>query len=181
MRALQITRKILVIIAVALFGLGLLVAGMMDGPDRLIGLDAELLLHFPVLGPGLVFGLLIAAGILMFNENKIMRALAIGVATAVFTYGLIFFLAVTNNAGTSILVGLVAAIVYAISWVFQIIIAAVRHVRREDGEDPADDKRVRKIMEWKNLLDQEIITEEEFMAKRNAILGIENKPAKPVK
>ena len=42
----------------------------------------------------------------------------------------------------------------------------------EDQLDPVNDKKVILIMKWRKLMDEKIITEEEFMAKRNELLGI---------
>ena len=46
-----------------------------------------------------------------------------------------------------------------------------------DAESPNEDIRIIRIREWKQIMDEGIITKEEFESKRCQILGIKN-PAK---
>lgn len=172
MKALKITRAVLLIVAVALVGLALLLSPMMDDPRVL---EAALGQVYPLVGWG--FALLVAGTMFLFSKNHTVRALGVGFTVAIYTALLTFLFTDFGNAIAPMICA-VASIVFAVSWIFEIIRYAVAHVRAEECE-PEDDARVQAILKWRSLLDRKIITEEEFLAKRNKILGLEaEKPEK---
>lgn len=71
---------------------------------------------------------------------------------------------------------LVGAVLYAIAWFLVLLV----HVARRGCEDggckealqPEEDVHVAAIMKWKKLYNEGIITEREFIDKRNEILGL---------
>ena len=172
MRALRITRKVLVIVACCLFGVAFVLPAFVESD----GLFAALFSSH--LGAGIAIVMVVAGSILLFSKNAIARAFAIAFTVSVYAFALLGFLA--GGEGLVYLVAFIAAIVYLVSWLFALIVYAVGHAKHDDS-DPNSDARIEAILKWRNLLDKKIITEEEFMEKRNHILGIEPKEEPEVK
>ena len=165
MKALKIARIVLVTVAAALIGL----ATIIDG--------TELGVLLAVMGGawGLIMLLFfaVAGSIFLFSCNKVVKAIGVGLTVGVYACMLALMVAFSayEILPTAVVVGLVGAIVYGVSWVFEIIRFAITHASRDDLE-PDEDPKIAAIMKWRTLVDRKIITEEEFMVKRNAILGL---------
>ena len=73
------------------------------------------------------------------------------------------------------LVLLVALVLYAIAWFLVLLVHAGGFKCHECGGEalkPEEDVHVAAIMKWKKLYNEGIITEREFIDKRNEILGL---------
>ncbi len=169
MKALKIARIILLAVAATLVGVSFILGK--DGNGALMVVMNTT--NFYLIGAGIGFGLAVAGSILLFSKNKIALALGIGFTVSFYlaTLSLLF----VSGATILVLLAPIGSIVYAVSWALELIRVAVAHTRRDDL-DPTSDPKIEAIIKWRNLLDKKIITEEEFMEKRNAILGFE-KPA----
>lgn len=72
---------------------------------------------------------------------------------------------------------MIAAILAAVYYVLQLVILILGKGAKE-GESPLTDTRIVRVKEWKQLMDEGIITKEEFEEKRVAILGLNKDKAK---
>lgn len=75
---------------------------------------------------------------------------------------------------------LIGAILGAVHYLLQLVILILNNGAKDSG--PYSDSRIVRIKEWKQLLDEGIITKEEYEEKRVTILGLkkakDNAPAK---
>lgn len=74
--------------------------------------------------------------------------------------------------------GLIGAIVFFVALILWGLRAFAGASTKGDSHDPENDEKIQSLIKWHGLLEQGIITEEEYQTKRAAILGIEAKPAK---
>lgn len=174
MRALKITRKVLVIVACCLAAATLVL-------PFVLGEGAGV---WALFGQGYYFGVvaaaitLVAGSMMLFSKNEVAKIF--GIAFTVACYAVLLGAFFVSDGSLAFLVGFVSAIVYAVSWLFALIVYAVGHAKHDDS-DPNSDARIEAILKWRALLDKKIITEEEFMEKRNRILEIEPKEEPEVK
>ena len=168
MKALKITRIVLVAVAAVLLGVSAVFAAL---PTEVMGVQTVITQFVPyfTLGVGTAFVLVVTGSIFLFSKNSTVRALGVGFTAVPYTVALtMLFVELTNIFGLFAAFG---AIVYAVSWVFQLIMFIVRHADREDL-DPDDDPKVQAVLRWKRLCDEKVITPEEYELKRVAILGL---------
>lgn len=63
-----------------------------------------------------------------------------------------------------------------VAWAFEHIFKEIQAIRRKDSckccKEEEGDAQVEKIMKWKDFYNEGIITEREFIQKRNEILGL---------
>ena len=136
------------------------------------------------IGLGGVFAIvsaLIVGTFLYFNKNEVVRKIAIGLVVSaivlVFFSGLYLLSAASStssNTALSPILSLAGGILYICSLLCGFIkyIAGLIKPNSEDKLDPANDKKVALIIKWKKLMEDKIITEDEFMAKRNELLDL---------
>lgn len=78
----------------------------------------------------------------------------------------------------SMVLGFIGAIVYFIALILWGLRAFAGVSTKGDSHDPDNDEKIQSLIKWHGLLEDGIITEEEYQTKRAAILGIETKPVK---
>ena len=78
----------------------------------------------------------------------------------------------------SMILGFIGAIVYFIALILWGLRAFAGVSTKGDSHDPDNDEKIQSLIKWHGLLEDGIITEEEYQTKRAAILGIETKPVK---
>lgn len=78
----------------------------------------------------------------------------------------------------SMILGFIGAIVYFIALILWGLRAFAGVSTKGDSHDPDNDEKIQSLIKWHGLLEDGIITEEEYQTKRATILGIETKPAK---
>ena len=177
MKALKFTEKVLFIIATAVLAVALAFGGLLDASYIASGYPSLALAIQPYCGQmGLVagVGILLAAAFVRYNKHVTVARIADGVVIAYFA--LAFVLGLTVTGGLTLILGLVASIVYVVSALIRLITAIVERVKpvpHGEDYDPDNDEKIKNIVKWKGLLDKGIITKDEFAAKRAAILSIE--------
>ena len=185
MKVLKVLEKILLYLACTLCVASLTTSAILDESQGVSGMMTYLTSIIAYIGVGGVFTIvaaLIIGTLLYFNGNVVVRKIAMGLVISsvilVFFTGLIIMGATAKTAATdtalSPVLSLVGGILYACSVLCGFIYYIVCLVKpvSEDQLDPVNDKKVILIMKWRKLMDEKIITEEEFMAKRNELLGI---------
>ncbi|GEM_PF-4834752 len=112
-------------------------------------------------------------GFMLFDsKNDIARRIGLGLTTAFMLIQL--YLAIMSiGTSTSAIFALVSVILYAVY--FLIAFIGFIALGSQKTDDPETDPRVKKILGWKNLQKEGIISAEEFEAKRLEILGIKAK------
>ncbi len=101
--------------------------------------------------------------------NRIGHAFALSAFTIGLTYAL-----VNIEASTAAILMLVAAVMLALYYLCILILKIMRK-SSPDAESPNDDIRIVHVKEWKKIMEEGIISPEEYEAKRCQILGIEKK------
>ena len=162
MKVFNVIKKIILILSFVLLGVCFVLAGItLDSRDAAISTG---LLMFVV--PAFI-------GFFLFgSENKIANKIGMGLTTAAMLIE--FFFALTNlDYSTAAIIGLCSVVLYAIYF----IVVFVGHLAMGDkaDNDPEKDPRITKILGWKKLKEEGIISEEEFEEKRVAILGLKKK------
>ena len=112
---------------------------------------------------------------LFFIENKIARRIGQGIVTgymAILLWGSITYI----GKSVAPIFGLTSVILYAIY--FLICLIGYLALGNEGDNNPNNDIRIKKILGWKELQNQGIITAEEFETKREEILYGKNKNIK---
>ena len=79
-------------------------------------------------------------------------------------------------SSTSAILMIVAAALLAVYYIFQFVILILSKGSKEGS--PYEDSKIIRIKEWKQLLDEGIITKDEYEEKRVSILGIKTKTDK---
>ena len=135
-----------------------------------------------LLGAGIGIALLAVGALIRYNPNRIASLVGDGLVLSFFAIlfgSCLAYLMSGGYYGITILLGLVAAILYAIYAIVRLIIFIVSIVKPAGttDNDPDNDKRIILITKWKNLLDKGIITKDEFAVKRNEILDITEEKA----
>ena len=128
-------------------------------------------------GVGSMLGLsttLLVGALFYFNRNQVVRAIGIALTTAAMLTFVYAALAV-EYMGAEALVAIVAGVLYLVSNGCRLLGVIVNRAKPslEEGFDPESDQKIVYITKWKRLLDKGIITEEEFQAKRTAILSFD--------
>lgn len=80
-------------------------------------------------------------------------------------------------SSTSAILMIVASALLAVYYIFQFVVLILNKASKEAGS-PYEDSKIIRVKEWKQLLDEGIITKEEYEEKRVAILGIKQKADK---
>ena len=180
-KAFKIVNKILLAIAVALLCSSIIVPGI-----TLKSIDMTYLV-LVIINTNVVIAAVVGA-ILSYSNNDIAKRVGHGFIVAAFVLGLATALVTlkttTTTVGTTTKKGsetsiasvimIVASIVLALSYVFNLLIYILGK-NSNDTLNPSEDVRIVRIKEWKQLMEEGIITQEEYEEKRIQILGIKTK------
>lgn len=207
MKVLKIIEKVFFTLAVVLGAVALAFSLMLD--EGVIVEDAPmanglLTVQAAYFGlGGLTIILLLVGGLLRYSNNDVARRVGEGFVIAVMavllgcglhalvnTHEAGDFMVLNRfegTAGLTLILGLVAAIVYAQSAILRGIIAIVKASKpqREYGKNADEEEQIRQVLRWKELQNKGIITAEEFEEKRQVIFGLkkeeEPEPLAPIK
>ena len=167
MKGLKISSKVLLIVSVALVGLGLLIAAMTDNE-----LDNQLYVLFQaylivLLGLGI-------GAFLMFANNDVAKKIGSGFVAVAMLFSFINSVLILK-AGSELVaktaVSAVFIVIAVLSYIAHYILVLIA-MFVDKANNLGGDVRVKQIKEWKALMDDGIITPEEFQEKRNQILGL---------
>lgn len=183
MKKFKIVSNVMIVVAVSLFVLGIILSVVSTEAQETIFLaliEANALL---IAGAGIGAFLLLA-------KNDTAKKVGAGLLVVGFATGLICALGTLNaisqanlalgedaeeTIGTSI--GAIIMIVSTALLLLHYAFLLVAHILNKGRaiENPCDDIRIVQIKEWKQLMEEEIITKEEFEEKRVQLLGIKPK------
>ena len=182
MKVLKVIEKVCFIVAVSVAVFAVALGGLLDG--EVAGLPEVMNALFGALGLGVVLAFILIGAFLYFVKEHIARKVGTGLLLAAFV--LIFACALdalmNESEALSPIFGLVAGVLMMVAFLLRFIRWIVRTTKSEsgeEGEDPMADPKVRLILKWKSLLDQGVITKEEYELKRKEIVtSIDKKPGK---
>lgn len=187
-KPLQIASKVLLALAIVMFGVSVLLPAILQEESEL-AFSALLLLNGTTIICAITGSILIYANgdtakkaghgltiggfvIMLFNalsclidKQEITRAAA--PETTV----------VTSTISIASVFMLVAAVLLTAYYVL-LFVQTLLNKGAAENMSPADDTRIVRVKEWKQLLDEGIITSEEFEEKRVQILGLKSKQTK---
>lgn len=117
--------------------------------------------------------LLLVGLTLSFTKNDISKKIGLGMSLA----GVVLNAVVTvntmvvsgANAPYFVYISLVGIVLFAASFIFLAFAAADK---KSGADDPDQDPSIQKLIKWKKLLEDGIITQDEFTQKRNMLLDI---------
>lgn len=162
MKIFNIIKKIILVLSFVLFSVCFIYAGIsLDSRDTAIS-TALLTLLVPAF-----------VGFFLFDcENTIARRIGMALTTVGMLVELFFSMALIEES-TAAIIGLCSVVIYVI---YFIVLFVGRLAMGEISDnDPSKDPRIEKILGWKKLKEEGIISEEEFEEKRVAILGLKKK------
>ena len=175
MKKFRLVSNIMTIVAISLFMLSIVLSAISTSL-----MDAALLALIEV---NLI--LIACAGIgvfLMFAKNETARKLGNGMTVVGFLTGLVCALGIVAAIGEEddISIGAIVLIVSFVVFVLHYAFLLVDYLlnRNSANLDPNDDIRIVRVREWKALLEEGIISEEEYEEKRIQLLGIKSKDNK---
>lgn len=174
MKSLKLLEKILFGIAVSLIIVGFLLSALIDEAEGISGLFALSvgLMPFSVV---LFLAIFLVGAFLFYSNNKIARLIG---GPTVAAYFIILF--GTSINGMEYSITLFLAFIATIIFVFAMVLFAVhcfilfikKDTKKLAKHDPDNDETIQVLIKWKDLLENEVITQEEFDVKRKAILEL---------
>lgn len=174
MKVLRLVEKIVFIVAVVVGAMSVALSLMMDEGAGAVGMLSLGALFFSTASAVLVF--LFVGALLRFVPNQVARRIGEGFTLVAFVsaFGIALHGIINvGGVGMTVYLGLVAVVLYAVSSIIRFIAYIVSIVKPQASKDnPDEDERIQKILKWKKLADDGIITKEEYEQKRVAILGL---------
>ena len=170
MKPFKIVKLIMQIGALALFLASLIVCG--------VDVETQANATFMTMLAGFIGVFTLAAvGIFLLNASAdAPRLVGHGLTLSSYTIGLTAAITYLNDS-TAAIVMLVAVILLALYYLFTLIVWIMQK-SCASAESPDDDVRIVRVKEWKKIMEEGIISQEEYEAKRCQILGIKMQPDK---
>ena len=169
MKTFKILRQIFQILAVAMFVLSVVICGIDNTTE-----NAAFLTTLTLYGSVVIFA--VVGAFLTSASSDVARRIGHGLVLPSFAVGLTVALLYMEDSSAAIIM-LVAAILLALYYLW----ALVLKITQKNGlqiDSPNEDTRIVRVKEWKQIMDEGIISPEEFEEKRCQILGL--KPRKDV-
>ena len=170
MKTFKITRFVLQIVSLALF-LGSLVICGIDVAEANTAFMAAMTAYVGI------FALASVGIFLMSSSADTPRRVGHGLAISSYAIGLTIALIDINNASAAIL--MLVAVIALVFYYFCCLIIKIMQKSFPHAESPSDDIRIVRVKEWKQIMEEGIISKEEYEAKRCQILGIKMPSEKP--
>lgn len=173
MKKFKIVSNVMLIVAVSLFFLGIILPAL--SPKS--ALEGAFLLM--VQANALLLALAGIGAFLMFSKNEAARKAGNGMAVVGFIVGTVCALTILVNVpeGTKDQsIGAICMLIAAVLLLLHYAFLLVSHILKRNGEmeNPNENIKIIRIKEWKQLMEEGIITQEEFEEKRVQILGIKS-------
>ncbi len=171
MKVLRIFEKVVFILACVVGIVGIAFSPLLDETAGYPGAITSTA-FFAAGGLSVILAIAMSA-VFYFSKKEVAKriadALAITAFTILFAGGLI---GLSSAGGLTPTFIFVAAILFIISLIFRLIIWIAIKVKPDldQAEEPENDPKVRAILKWKRLMEEEVITKEEYEAKRKAIV-----------
>ena len=179
MKVLKIIEKILFSIAVTIACVAITFSlaidessgypGIVTASSTLLGFSAVTLLI-----------LLLVGALLRFSKN--CTASRIGDAFTIATFAIFLGLAIQtiSYGAVSLSLAASASFVFVASLILRFVAFVVASTKKTDDENtnPDKDPKIQLVLKWKSLLEEKVISQEEYEAKRKEILGLKEPKVK---
>lgn len=162
MKVFNVIKKIILFLSFVLLGVCFVLAGITLEPRDAAVSTGLLMFVIPAFVGFFLFG----------SENKTANKIGMGLTTAAMLIELFFSLTYLENC-TAAIMGLCSVVLYVIYFI--VVFVGYLAMGEKTNNDPEKDPRIVKILGWKKLKEEGIISEEEFEEKRVAILGLNKK------
>ncbi len=182
-KVFKIVNKILLALSVTLFCVSIILPGI-----TLETADVAFLTY--VLANTSVVIAAVVGAVLICSNNDIAKRIGNGLTVSAFVIGLAVAIiqlgestyaiddeVTATGSPTAAVIMLIATIVLALSYIFNLIIFILNKDSNENLNS-SEDIRIIRTKEWKQLMEEGIITQEEFEEKRVQILGLKPKTDK---
>lgn len=114
-----------------------------------------------------------AVGVLLMSANgDTAKRVGHGLTISSFAVGLAVALTFINAHSVAAVFMLIAAVLLVLQYICMFVIYVIKKNSPDAAEDPNEDVRVVRIREWKHIMEEGIISPEEYEEKRVQILGI---------
>lgn len=182
MKALKIIEKVFFICAIAVVLSVFIISSISTSVSKdgsVVTYSTNVLIvsnYYFALGGGFLALILCVGAFLYFVDAKVARLIGTGCLVA--AYACLFGMAINYlSKDTTFVLALVSSILFVCSLLVRFIIWIAIRVKPDidKEDDPSRNPKVAAILEWKSLLEQDIITKEEFEEKRKAIIESFNK------
>lgn len=171
-KAFKIVSTVMLIIAMVAFGVSIVLPGM-------IGDKSELAFFSLIMvNAGIVVFVMVGAFLTM-SKNNTANKVGHGLLIAGFIIGFADAL-MSIEEGCSCIVMVVAVGFLALHYIFELVVS-ILNKGSKTITNPDEDARIIQIKAWKQLMEEGIISAEEYEEKRIAILDIKPKTDKPDK
>lgn len=162
MKVFNIIKKVILVLSFIFSGVAFVLGGIvLDQYD--IAFSAALL-SFVIVG--------FTGFFLISAKNQIASKVGLGISTGFML--VLFYLSIASiERSVSAIMGLVAVILYVIY--FLVAFIGYLAIGGSGDNDPETDPKIKKLLGWKKLQEEGIITSEEFEEKRLEILNIKQK------
>ena len=110
----------------------------------------------------------------MFNEKKYAVGMALFVAQPIYSLTAIIGLLISESLGTPG-VGMILLFVAVVLIITSIVLHSIASLVNKVEDEDSIEKRIAILKTFKEYKDEGIITEEEFQAKKEEVLGLKNK------
>ncbi|MDE6676899.1 MAG: SHOCT domain-containing protein [Clostridia bacterium] len=176
MKALKVLSKVFQSLAAVLFVVSIVVGCALSEDNQTDQTYITLILTQIGLVACALVGIL-----LTWAKGDTAKKVGHGLALAAYAMGLAFsvWMLTYEDDDTSIgAVLMIVAVAMLAAYYLCKLIGVIMNKGLPYVEDPSQDSRIIRIKEWKHLMEEGIISEEEYEEKRVKILGIKSKPEK---
>ncbi len=176
MKIFKVLQKIFIFVALGLFLASLVAAA------------ADLEYEAAYVTTGLsMFGVFVLAAVgvfLLFSNNDTAKKVGHGLVISSYAIGLaLAIMTMTEQIQIASVLVIIAAIALALYYLCALVIYIMKKSEPASIDNPEEDVRIVRIREWKRIMEEGIISAEEYEEKRQQILDIKtkSKELKPAK
>lgn len=176
MNIFKILKKVFQSLAAVLFLLSIVICGIVK--DDKTGALAETAFLTMITAYVGIYVLALVGIFLISATSDTAQKVGHGMTISTFAIGLLIALMNIEDSMAAIIM-IIAVIMLALYYLCALVIFIMRKSAGET-DDPNEDARIIHIREWKKIMDEGIITQEEFEEKRCHILGIKTSDKKDI-
>ncbi len=169
MRKFKLVSNIMLIIASILFVASPVVTAIVSSKDAGSAAFIVVLMASQLI--------LASAGVgvfLMFAKNDTAKKIGNGISIAAYVTGLVCALGVVFQKASLGAVLMIAAVVFFLLRYVFLLVDYLINKNDPNATSPNEDIRIIRVKEWKKLMEEGIITKDEFEQKRIQLLGIKS-------
>ncbi len=172
MKLFKILRSTFLVLAMILFLASLVVCG--------VNVEGDALFFATISAYVGLYALATVGVFLMTSANDTAKRVGHALAISSFTIGLAISLMFVTSYSVAAVIMLISVVLMALQYLCMFVLAVMKKHSPDATENPNEDIRVIRVREWKHIMEEGIISAEEYEQKRTQILGI-SAPSEPEK